>query len=189
MKMTFTLILSFLITIPSLLAGQFKVDVTHSHIGFKVRHMMVSNTKGEFQNFQGNYNYDAKKKKLLFLKGKVEINSINTRDNKRDAHLKKPEFFDIKKYPHMRMKLVKHEGEKIVLDLTIKKTTKRVTFSIEDLSSEHKDPWGYIRTGFVITGKINRRDFGLNFNKVLDTGAIMVGNEVKITIEIEGIKI
>ena len=189
MKLLYAFTLTLLINALSLSAAQFKVDVTHSHIGFKVRHMMVSNTKGEFHNFEGIYNYDAKSKKIAFLKGSVEINSINTRDDKRDAHLKDPEFFDIKKYPHMRLKMVKHEGEKIVLDLTIKKTTKRVTFKVEDLSSEHKDPWGYIRTGFVITGKINRRDFGLNFQKVLDTGGIMVGNEVKITIELEGIKI
>jgi len=189
MKILFTFALSLLMTLSSLFAAQFKVDVTHSHIGFKVRHMMVSNTKGEFQNFEGSYNYDADNKKLLFFKGTVEINSINTRDDKRDTHLKKPDFFDIEKYPTMRLKMVKHEGEKITFDLTIKKTTKRITFKIEDLSNEHKDPWGYIRTGFVITGKINRRDYGLNFQKVLDTGGIMVGNDVKITIEIEGIKI
>lgn len=188
MKIIYLLIISLQLSLFPLCASQFKVDVTHSHIGFKVRHMMVSNTKGEFHNFEGIYNYDAKHKKLLFLKGHVDIASINTRDKKRDTHLKSPEFFDVKKYPKMRLKLVKHEAETVVLDLTIKKTTKRVSFKIEDLSAEYKDPWGYIRTGFVITGTINRRDYGLNFQKILDTGAIMVGDEVKIAIEIEGIK-
>lgn len=188
MKLIKTLILSSIVNFSALFAAQFKVDIAHSHVGFKVRHMMVSNTKGEFQKFSGHYNYDASTKKISFLKGVVEVDSVNTREKKRDDHLKEPEFFDVKKYPQMRLKLVKHEGDKIILDLTIKKTTKRVTFRVEDLSIESKDPWGYIRTGFVIYGKINRKDYGISFNKALDTGGIVVGNEVKISIEIEGIK-
>ena len=184
MKVLNALILSSMVSFSALIAAQYKVDVTHSHIGFKVRHMMVSNTKGEFQKFSGHYNYDAATKKISFLKGVVEVDSVNTREKKRDDHLKKAEFFDVEKYPQMRLKLVKHEGDKVILDLTIKKTTKRVTFEVEELSIESKDPWGYTRTGFSLSSTINRKDFNVGSN----TAAMMVGEDVKITLEVEGIK-
>jgi len=188
MKAIHSLILGTVLSLGSLYAASYKVDTVHSTIEFKVRHMMVSNTKGVFEKFSGHYNYDAKTKQISSLVGTVDINSVNTREAKRDAHLKKDDFFDLAKYPTMSLKLVKHQGDKVILDLTIKETTKRVTFNVDDLSSESKDPWGNYRTGFVITGKINRKDYGLSFNKVLDTGGIAVGNEVKITMELAGIK-
>ena len=188
MKLLNALILSSAVSFSALFAAEYKVDLAHSYVGFKVRHMMVSNTKGEFQKFSGHYDYDASTKKISSLSGVVEVDSVNTREKKRDDHPKKPEFFDAQRYPKMLLKLVKHEGSQLTLDLTIKETTKRVTFEVEDLSVDREDPWGYTRTGFVMHGKIDRKDYGISFNKALDNGGIVVGNEVKITIEIEGIK-
>jgi polyisoprenoid-binding protein YceI len=174
--------------IATLFAANYKVDTAHSSIGFKVRHMVVSNTKGVFEKFSGSYSYDPAAKQLNALEGTVEVASVDTRDVKRDKHLRSADFFDVATYPTMTMKLIKHSGDEATFDLTIKATTKRVTFEVEDLSGEIKDPWGNYRTGMVIEGKIDRKDFGIDFHKVMDTGGFVVGDTVKISIELEGIK-
>lgn len=184
MKILSTLIILTFVGLNTLFAADYKVDTIHSSIGFKVRHMMVSKTKGSFTKFQGKYNYDAKKQQLKSLQGSVAIASVNTRSAKRDAHLKKPEFFDAQKYPNMTLTLVKHDGDTVTLDLTIKETTKRLNFNIEDLSGEVKDPWGNLRTGFSIYGKINRKDFNVGEK----SASMMIGEDIKISLEIEGIK-
>ena len=184
MKLLSTLTLATFVGFSTLFSANYKVDNIHSSIGFKVRHMMVSKTKGEFTSFNGSYSYDAKKHQLSSLEGSVSIASVNTRSAKRDAHLKTEEFFDAKRYPKMRLSMVKHSGDTVTLDLTIKGITKRLNFDIEDLSDEAKDSWGNVRTGFSISGKINRNDFKVG----KDTGSMMIGADIKVSLEIEGIK-
>ena len=188
MKLLNAITLSTVISLSALLGAEFNVDKTHSNIGFKVRHMMVSYTRGHFEDFEGSYDYDDSSKTIRSLEGIVKVASIDTRDEKRDKDLRDTGFFDAKKYPLMKLRLIKHNGNKVLVDLTIKKTTRQVQFELEDLGGESKDPWGNIRNGFVLKGEINRKNFGMNLSQVLETGGIAVGNEVKITLEIEGIK-
>jgi polyisoprenoid-binding protein YceI len=184
MKLISTFVIGSFITLSSLVADNYSVDTTHSSIEFKIRHMMVSKTKGEFTTYSGNYNYDAKKHHLLALNGSVDIASVDTRSAKRDADLKTAEYFDLKKHPKMHLSLVNHKGDKAIVNLTIKGITKKVAFHIDELSDEIKDPWGNTRTGLSLSTTINRKDFNVGAN----TGAMMVGEDVKITLEIEGIK-
>lgn len=188
MKLLFSLALGLFFGFSTLFGANYSVDTAHSSVEFKVRHMMVSNTRGEFEKFSGSYTYDPVKRHLSSLKGVVDVASVNTKEAKRDKHLRTADFFDVTRYPHLKLALVEHKGDRAVFDLTIKATTKRVVFRVEDLSVETKDPWGYFRTGFVLFGKINRKDFGITFSKLLETGGVVVGDTVKITIEIEGIK-
>ncbi len=188
MKLLSVMALSAVLGLASLFGAQYNVDPAHSSVSFKVRHMVVSNTKGLFEKFSGSYSYDATARQLHALSGTVDVASVNTRDVKRDKHLRSADFFEVETYPKMTLTLVKHTGDKAVCDLTIKATTKRVTFDVEDLSTEIKDPWGYYRTGFVLKGEIDRKEFGIDFHKVMDTGGVVVGDTVKIAIEIEGIK-
>ncbi len=171
----------------SLFAGTYKVDVDHSNVAFKVRHMMISNVKGEFKKFNGTFVYDEKTKTLQSLKGEVAIDSISTDNAKRDAHLKSADFFDAKKYPTMSFVLTKVDGDTAYGKLTIHGITKDVKMELETSGVVVKDPWGNTRTGLSLSGKINRKDFGLNWNQVIEAGGVMVGDDVKMNIELEGI--
>jgi polyisoprenoid-binding protein YceI len=170
----------------SLFATTYAVDRSHSSVEFKVRHMLVSNTKGIFRDFDGTFDYDDKERKLTALSGDIRVNSIDTDDQKRDDHLKKSEFFDSQKFKLITFKMVGQEGGSITGDLTIKGVTKRVTLDYE-FGGEVTDPWGKKRAAFSLEGKINRKEFGLSFNQVLDTGGAVVGDIVKLYIEIEGV--
>lgn len=169
-----------------LFATTYTVDKAHSSVDFKVRHMLVSHTKGHFRSFEGTFAYDEKEKKIMALSGEIHVNSIDTDDQKRDEHLKKPEFFDTKKFKLITFDLVEQEGDSLIGDLTIKGITKRVTLDYE-FGGEVTDPWGNKRAAFSLEGKINRKDFGLTFNKVLDTGGAVVGDTVKLYVELEGV--
>jgi polyisoprenoid-binding protein YceI len=169
-----------------LFATTYDVDKAHSSVEFKVRHMLVSNTKGIFRDFDGTFAYDDKEKKLTALSGTINVGSIDTDDPKRDEHLKKPDFFDTKKYKLITFGLVEQKGDSLIGDLTIRGVTKRVTLDYE-FGGEVTDPWGKKRAAFSLEGKINRKDFGLSFNQVLDTGGAVVGDTVKLYVEIEGI--
>ena len=181
--------LGTLLNISTLFGANYKVDETHSAIEFKVRHMMVSYTKGNFDKFNGTFEYNPKTKSLSKVNGNVFTNSINTKDAKRDEHLLAMDFLDSKKYPKMHIELIEQNGDKAMFNLTIKNITKKVEFNLNELSQEIKDPWGTRRRGFTLSATINRKDFGLTFNKVLDTGGLAVADEVKINLEIEGIAI
>jgi len=186
MKMIQKLTLSFALGLSSLFGADFIVDPTHSSIDFKVRHMMVSNTKGSFSDFLGTFSYDNKSRRLLALDGVVKIASVDTKDTKRDKHLRSAEFFDAQNFPTMHMQFIKQNKDRVAVDLTIKDVTKRVIFEMEDASDIVKDPWGGRRAGFALRGKINRQDFNMKFSELMETGAVMVGNEVKLSLEIEG---
>jgi len=184
-----TLALTALLGFSSLVATEYTVDNTHSDIGFKVRHMMVASVRGTFKDYTGHYDYNPQTKQIKSLEGTVKIASIFTDDKKRDDHLRSKDFFDAKKYPDMTLKLIKHNGDKALIELTIKGITKQIEFDVDYLSGESKDPWGAIKTGFELNGKISRKAYNILFNKILETGGVAVGDEVKINLELEGVKV
>ncbi len=182
-----TVVLAALFSAESLFGGTYNVDPVHSNVAFKVRHMMISNVKGQFDKFSGSFEYDEKTKTLKSLTGKVDVNSINTKNSMRDADLKSANFFDVVKYPSISFKLTKIDGDTAYGQLTIHGVTKEVKMELDLSGQTITDPWGNTRTGLSLSGKINRKDFGLKYNKLLETGGVMVGDEVKISVELEGV--
>ena len=188
MKILRSIALVAIVGLSSLGATEYLVDNSHSTIGFKVRHMMVASVRGQFKDFNGSYNYDPIKKVISSLNGTVKVSSIDTGDKDRDDHLRNKDFFDALKFPQMKLKLIKHESDKVHISLTIKNITKIIKFNVDFLSGESKDPWGNIKSGFELNGKISRKDYNIMFQKILETGGVAVGDEVKINLEIEGVK-
>ncbi len=184
----------FALSLPAMaLASTWTIDPEHSNVGFKVRHLMVSNVKGNFEKFNGTVNIDDKDITKSKVEVSIDTNSINTNVQKRDDHLRSADFFDVAKYPAMTFvsKKVAKAGKdklKVTGDLTLHGVTKQVVLDVEGPSKESKDPWGNIRKGATASTKINRKDFGLNWNKALETGGVVVGDEVTITLEIEIIR-
>lgn len=184
---------SLLLVLASLArAEKWEIDVAHSSVGFSVRHMVVTKTHGKFNDFTGYIDFDGENVE----KGSVEITariaSIDTDNKKRDDHLRSPEFFDAEKFPTMifkSKKVIKGSGSefKLVGDLTIKDVTKDVTFDCE-FNGVINDPVGNTRAGFSAVVKINRQDFNVKWSKSLDAGGLVVGDEVKINLEIEAVK-
>lgn len=170
----------------ALYAGTYKVDSTHSSVGFKVKHMMISNVSGKFKQFDGSFEYDEKTNKVKSLTGSIEVNSINTDNEKRDGHLKSADFFDAQKHPKLTFKLDRINDEKAYGKLTMKGVTKDVVLDFEN-NGTIKDPWGNTRVGLAFSGKVNRIDYGLKYNSILEAGGVAVGEKVKLDIEIEGI--
>jgi polyisoprenoid-binding protein YceI len=169
------------------------IDPDHSNVGFKVRHLMVSNVKGSFEKHSGTVEINDKDITKSKVEVSIDTNSINTNVAKRDEHLRSADFFDVAKHPTMTFvsKKVAKAGKvklKVTGDLTLHGVTKEVVLDVAELSKESKDPWGNIRRGATATTKINRKDFGLVWNKALETGGVAVGEEILITLEIEMIK-
>lgn len=164
------------------------IDTPHSAARFGVKHMMVSNVSGDFGKVTGTVHYDGKNLDKASVEATIDANSIDTRDENRDKHLKSPDFFDTAKYPTITFKSTKVEpgkdGFKVIGDLTMHGVTKSVTLNAEPLSPEVKAQGG-VHMGTSATTKINRKDFGLNFNKTLDNGGAMVGDEIKIDLDLE----
>jgi len=189
MKTINTFALTALLGFSTLYATPYTVDTSHSTIGFKVRHMMVASVRGTFKDYKGHYDYNPETKQIKSLEGTVKIASIFTDDKKRDDHLRSKDFFNANKYPDMTLKLLKHSGDKALIELTIKGITKQIEFDVDYLSGESKDPYGAIKTGFELNGKISRKAYNILFNKILETGGVAVGDAVKINLELEGIKV
>jgi polyisoprenoid-binding protein YceI len=169
------------------------VDSTHSVVEFKVKHMMISNLKGQFTGVTGTLSLHEGDVTQSSVEAAIEIGSIHTRDESRDAHLKGEDFFDAEKFPTMQLKsthiALKSDGELVVTgDLTIKGVTRSVQFAVEGPSVATKDPWGHTRIGVEATTKINRKDFGLTWNAALEAGGVMVGEEISITLDLEFVK-
>lgn len=169
----------------SLSAQSFVVDTAHSKVSFKVKHLMISNVVGHFESFQGTFDYDEEKGIITMLKGNVDVNSINTSIDKRDKHLRSPDFFDVYAYPTMTLDMIGMEGDKMIGNLTIKGITKKVEFDFEN-GGTIVSPNGVKKAGFSLESKIDRKEYGLNWNKALEAGGVVVGDMVKINIEIEG---
>ncbi len=169
-----------------------KIDPAHSEINFTVRHMMISNVRGRFEKFDGTVEFDEKEPVESKVDVQIDAASISTRDPQRDAHLKSPDFFDVEKYPYITFRSTRVEPTddrhgRLFGDLTIRDVTRQVVLEVE-YSGQSKSPWGTTSAGFSGTTKINRKDFNLAWNVALETGGVLVGDEIKIDIELEIVK-
>jgi len=169
------------------------IDPVHSSAQFKVKHLMISNVKGEFGGIAGTLKYDGSDIAKSSVEASINVSTITTGDVQRDAHLKSPDFFDAEKFPTLSFKstrITKKSDEELAVagDLTIHGVTRNVVFNVEGPSAPTKDPWGNTRVGLSATTKINRKDFGLTWNSTLETGGLLVGEEVSITLEVQFIK-
>jgi polyisoprenoid-binding protein YceI len=169
------------------------IDAAHSVAEFKVKHMMISNVKGQFAKVSGTLHLDESELANSRVEAVIEASSIETRDPQRDAHLKSPDFFHVEKFPTLsfkssRISLVRDGELSVVGDLTIRDVTRKVTFAVEGPTPPAKDPWGNTRVAVSATTKINRKDFGLIWNAALETGGILVGDEVTITLDVQFVK-
>jgi polyisoprenoid-binding protein YceI len=169
------------------------VDPVHSHAQFKVKHMMISNVKGEFTAVTGKLELNSSDITKSRVEASIDATTINTREAQRDAHLKSADFFDVEKFPVLTFKssrISKEAVDELAVegDLTIHGVTRKVVFEVEGPSAPMKDPWGNTRIGLSATTRINRKDFGLTWNSALETGGIMVGEDVTITLDVEFVK-
>jgi len=171
--------------------ARWNVDPEHSTIEFRVSHMVISKTTGRFMDYTGFVEMDAEAGTIKVIEATIKAASVNTNHEKRDAHLRNPDFFDVEKYPLVtyRMKSAKKAGDgyTAVGDLTVRGVTKEITLT-GNFNGATKDPWGNQRAGFTGEGKVNRKDFGMVWNKTLDSGGLVVGDEVFIKLDIECIK-
>ena len=178
---------------PQTAVSTWNIDPAHSVAEFKVKHMMISNVKGQFAKVSGTLTLDESELTNSRIDALIEAASIETRDAQRDAHLKSPDFFDVEKFPTLafkssRISLVRDGELAVDGDLTIRGLTRKVTFNMEGPTPPAKDPWGNTRVAVSATTKINRKDFGLTWNAALETGGILVGDEVTITLDIQFVK-
>ena len=169
------------------------IDPAHSAAEFKVKHMMISNVKGKFSDLSGVLILDEADVTRSSVNASIPVATINTGDAQRDGHLKSADFFDAEKFPALAFTstAVKRAGDgelAVTGNLTMHGVTKTVTFAVEGPSPAAKDPWGNLRVGLSATAKINRKDFGLSWNAALETGGVLVGEEVTISLDVEFIK-
>jgi len=171
------------------LAGAWVFDDAHSAADFSIRHMMVSNVKGQIGGLKGTIDIDDKDLTKSKVDVSLDVTTIDTRNGKRDEHLKSPDFFDVQKFPQMHFVGKKIEkagkGLKVTGDLTMKGVTKSTVLMVDGPTSPVKDPWGKMKRGFTAQATINRKDFGLTWNKALDGGGVVLGDDVKVAIEAE----
>lgn len=185
-KVLSSLLALVLVNSASLFAGTYNVDLSHSSVGFKVKHMMISEVSGKFDKFSGSIDYDEKTKTIKTLSGNIDVNSINTSNEKRDGHLKSPDLFDVQKYPNITFILERVKGNKAYGKLTMHGITNDVILAFEN-NGIIKDPWGNQRLGLTLVGQLNRKDYGITWNTALEAGGVAVGENVKLDIQLEGI--
>ena len=171
--------------------ARWNVDYDHSTIGFQVTHMVISNTNGKFTEYTGTVEMDPETEEFKTIAAVIQTKSVFTDHTKRDNHLRSPDFFDANTFPAMmyKMKRYKKNGDSYIAvgDLTLRGVTKEITL-VGTFNGVSKDPWGNLRAGFTAEGTLNRKDFGMNFHATLDNGGLMVGDEVRLKLEIEVIK-
>jgi len=168
-----------------------KIDPTHSAVRFSVRHLMISKVHGQFARFSGEVQLDDADVSRSSVKVEIEAASIHTNEVKRDAHLRSADFFDVEKFPTLTFvsKQVLAEGGKVtqvIGDLTIHGVTRQVTLDVED-AGRSRDPWGNERVGYEVSTRISRKDFGLEWNVALETGGVLVGDKIDITLEVQAV--
>lgn len=181
------------ITAPQVATTTWNIDPVHSVAEFKVKHMMISNVKGQFTGVSGKLSLDEADVTKSRVEAIIDAASINTREPDRDKHLKSADFFDVEKFPTLsfRSANITRTGEDELAvegDLTIHGVTRKVVFAVEGPTAPGKDPWGNTRIGLSATTKINRKDYGLTWNAALETGGILVGDEVTITLDVQFVK-
>ena len=181
------------LAVPQTSTTTWNLDPVHSVAEFKVKHMMISNVKGRFTKVTGALALDESDLTKSQVEASIEAASIETHDPQRDAHLKSADFFDVEKFPTLSFKstsIKRVSGDELAVagDLTIHGVTRKVVFTVEGPTAPSKDPWGNTRRGLSATTKINRKDFGLTWNAALETGGILVGEEITITLDVEFVK-
>jgi polyisoprenoid-binding protein YceI len=168
-----------------------KIDPAHTQVEFAVRHMMITTVKGRFSDVTGEIQLDETRHAASRVNIDINVASIDTREAQRDAHLRSADFFDVEKFPKMTFRGTEIEGAlhqfKLTGDLTIHGVTRPITLDVTH-EGRGKDPWGGERIGFAATGKIKRSDFGLTWNAALETGGLLVGDDVKISLDVEAVK-
>jgi polyisoprenoid-binding protein YceI len=167
------------------------IDAMHSHVTFSVRHMVVSTVKGHFNVLSGTLDVDAANPANSWVRAEIDAASIDTNEPNRDKHLCAPDFFDVEKYPKITFKStevepVRDNDYKVTGDLTLHGVTKPVIFDVE-YSGEVKDPYGFRRAGFSGKTKISRKEWGLTWHTLLETGGAVVSDEVKIEVDLEAV--
>jgi len=184
------LVMAMLAAIPAT-AATYDIDTAHSAVTFKIKHLAISNVKGSFNDFEGSFDYVSGQPEKWQVNATIDVSSVDTGNQDRDDHLRNEDFFHVAEYPDMIFKStgVKMDGDegKLMGELTMHGKTLPVTLDLE-LNGEVTDPWGNERVGFSATGEIDRRDWDLSYGKVLEGGGLLIGNDVKLTIEVEGIK-
>ena len=172
-------------------ATAWKIDTAHSAVEFAVKHMMFTTVKGRFTDVSGAVEFDESNPQGGRADITIAAASIDTRESQRDAHLKSPDFFDVEKFPTLTFHSTKVEGtpDRFTLtgDLTIRGVTRSIDLDVK-YEGKGKDPWGGERVGYTATGAINRKDFGLTWNAALETGGFLVGDEVKISVDLQLIR-
>jgi polyisoprenoid-binding protein YceI len=185
--------IAMLIALPALAhADTWQIDPAHTNVEFTVRHMMISNVKGQFQKTTGTITINGNDPASATIDATIDASSVDTRVERRDTHLKSPDFLDVAKYPTITFKSTKVEADgpgkfKVTGDLTLHGVTKPVVLDVESSGAPVK-VMGALHAGASATTKINRSDFGLTWNKALETGGVVVGDEVAISIDVEAIK-
>ncbi len=171
---------------------RYQIDPAHSSAHFAVRHMMIANVRGEFTKVSGSFSYDPENPANSAIDATIEVSSLHTNDPDRDQHLKSGDFLEADKFPQItfRSKSVTPEDGELAVrgDLTIHGVTREVKLTVEGPTPETKDPWGNTRVGATATGKINRKDFGLSWNVALEAGGVLVGEDVKLSLDVQGIR-
>lgn len=172
---------------------KWSLDPTHSEVQFKIKHLMITNVTGSFAKYEVTAETDNEDFMSADISFIADVNSVTTNNEQRDGHLKGADFFDTEKFPQIKFKVSKyedidHDGSyELYGDLTIKDITKSIKLDVE-FGGLMKDPWGNVKAGFTINGKINRKDWGLNWNAPLETGGVLVSEEVRISCEIQLVK-
>ena len=173
-------------------AATWNIDADHSEVGFAVKHLMVATVKGTFRRFSGKVVLDEQNVGNSVIEADIDATSIDTRQDQRDAHLRSPDFFDAETYPSItfrstKVEQLRHGYYRAVGDLTIRGTTREVVLDIEE-TGRGGDPWGNQRIGISARTTINREEFGLTWNQALETGGVVVGKDVRITLDVQLVK-
>jgi polyisoprenoid-binding protein YceI len=171
---------------------QWKLDPTHTAVEFSAKHLMITTVKGRITDIEGSIYTDERDPKNSSVEVTLKATSLDTRTDQRDQHLRSADFLNVEKYPEIKFRSTKIEGDrqefKLTGDLTIRDVTRPITLDVT-FEGRTKDPWGGERVGFSASGKIDRRDFGLTWNQLLETGGVTVGNEIKIGLEVEAVRV
>ena len=169
-----------------------KLDPSHTLVEFSAKHLMITTVKGRFTDVEGFIHADDKDIKNSSVEATLKAATIDTRTEQRDNHLRSADFLEVEKYPEIKFRSTRIEGSKqefkLTGDLTIRGVTRPITLDVT-FEGQTKDPWGGERIGFSASGKIDRRDFGLTWNVMLEAGGLTVGNDIKINIEVEAVKV
>jgi polyisoprenoid-binding protein YceI len=172
--------------------NDWNIDATHSGINFSIRHMVVSKVRGRFTKYVGKVELDEEDLTRSFVEATIDAASIDTGTPQRDDHLRSPDFFDVEKFPELhfrssRIEKLDDARYRLTGELTIRDVTREISLDVE-YGGRATDPWGNQRIGFIVTGSLDRKDFGLHWNQAIEAGGVLVGNRVDIELEVQAVK-